>query len=71
MADDFEGEMHSLYLYPYLWQKKCFMSSLFRNLIFNAIKHRSNPDNNHVHLTAGELGNLYEFQVKDNGSSIA
>jgi len=43
---------------------------IFRNLISNAIKHRSSDDG-WVEIRSSELGDMYRFVVADNGPGIA
>lgn len=54
---------------PNVKANKITFHQLFVNLIGNSIKHHPRDDG-HVWITAKELGTMYEFSVKDDGSGI-
>jgi signal transduction histidine kinase len=55
---------------PTLATKRLFLSQVFANLISNAIKHHTSVTG-HLHISAIEHPNCYEFIVRDDGPGIA
>ncbi|MEG3439293.1 PAS domain S-box protein [Pannus brasiliensis CCIBt3594] len=50
--------------------KRLPLRQVFANLIGNAIKHHDRPDG-HIEISARDLGDRYEFSVRDDGPGIA
>ncbi len=55
---------------PTLTTKRVFLSQVFANLISNAIKHHTSTTG-HLHISALEHPDCYEFILKDDGPGIA
>lgn len=55
---------------PTLTTKRVFLSQVFANLISNAIKHHTSI-RGHLHISALEHPDCYEFIVRDDGPGIA
>jgi PAS domain S-box-containing protein len=55
---------------PTLATKRVFLSQVFANLISNAIKHHTSVAG-HLHISAIEHSECYEFIIKDDGPGIA
>lgn len=54
---------------PTLFTNRIPLRQVFANLINNAIKHHDQPQG-HIHISAQDLGNAYEFAVSDDGPGI-
>ena len=55
---------------PTLTTKRVFLSQVFANLISNAVKHHTSLTG-HLHISALEHPDCYEFIFKDDGPGIA
>jgi PAS domain S-box-containing protein len=55
---------------PTLTIKRIFLSQVCANLVSNAIKHHNSVEG-HLHISAIEHPNYYEFIIKDDGPGIA
>lgn len=55
---------------PALFTPRTPLELVFRNLISNAIKHHHQPEQGLVQITARDLGDFVEFEVRDNGPGI-
>lgn len=55
---------------PSLFTPRTPLELVFRNLISNAIKHHHQPEQGIVQITARDLDDFVEFEVRDNGPGI-
>lgn len=55
---------------PTLRTPQAALTQVLQNLIGNAIKHHPDPANGLIEVKAERRGNMYEFEVYDNGSGI-
>jgi len=55
---------------PALFTPRTPLELVFRNLISNAIKHHHQPEQGFVQITARDLGDFVEFEIRDNGPGI-
>jgi signal transduction histidine kinase/CHASE3 domain sensor protein len=55
---------------PTLRAPQAALTQTLQNLIGNAVKHHPDPAHGIVEVKAMRLGNMYEFQVSDNGPGI-
>lgn len=55
---------------PFLFTPRTPLELVFRNLISNAIKHHHQPEQGVVQISARDLGDFVEFEVRDNGPGI-
>ena len=68
IPDSFEIKVNKL---PEIRADKLRMSQLFQNLIDNAISAMQKTSGDLITIGATDLGNFYEFYIKDNGPGIA
>lgn len=55
---------------PTVLTAQAALTQTLQNLIGNAVKHHPDPARGFIHVKAQSLGDMYEFQVRDNGAGI-